>query len=242
MAAAARCEEVSRRFGLASLPMSLALQAVAHGLAGNRTAMEAAAAAARATGGDTATVEMIMLGNGIAVYHLGQGQLPTSRRRPGRGHGCAHEPRAVGAPVPGPVGLVRTVADDGGAEARAECRALDLDTAMSRATLAAADAVAAGREGGDANSMFAAADSALSVSTVASSAAWPGSWWHRVPTRTGGENRRRGCGPPWPTSRTWACPASPTSAGGALRAMDEPVPRRARPEAALVPVPWRRQG
>ena len=76
MSAAARCEEVSRRFGLASLPMSLALQAVAHGLAGNRTGMEEAAAAARATGGDTATVEMIMLGNGTAVYHLGQGQLP----------------------------------------------------------------------------------------------------------------------------------------------------------------------
>ena len=40
LAAATRCEEMSRRFDLASLPMSLALQAVAHGFSGNRAAME----------------------------------------------------------------------------------------------------------------------------------------------------------------------------------------------------------
>src|SRR5438552_19088898 len=34
LAAAARCEEASRRFGLASLPASLALQAEAHGFSG----------------------------------------------------------------------------------------------------------------------------------------------------------------------------------------------------------------
>jgi DNA-binding CsgD family transcriptional regulator len=59
--------------------------------------------------------------------------------------------------------LLRTVTDTGGEQARDECRRLSFDTAMSRATLRAADAVAAGREGGDgdAASIFAAADCAL---------------------------------------------------------------------------------
>ncbi len=61
LAAAGRCEEASRQFGLASLPTSLALQAVAHGLSGNRTAMETLAAQARAIGGDRDTVEMSTL-------------------------------------------------------------------------------------------------------------------------------------------------------------------------------------
>ena len=42
-----------------------------------------------------------------------------------------------------------------------ECRRLSFDTAISRATLRVADAVAVGREGGDAASTFAAADRAL---------------------------------------------------------------------------------
>src|SRR5258708_19160859 len=51
LAAAGRCEEASRQFGLASLPTSLALQAVAHGLSGNRPAMETPAPQARAIRG-----------------------------------------------------------------------------------------------------------------------------------------------------------------------------------------------
>src|SRR5262249_4844347 len=76
LAAAGRCEEASRRFGLSSLPTSLALQAVAHGFSGNRTAMETFAAQARAIDGDRDIVEMITLANGVALYHLGEGQLP----------------------------------------------------------------------------------------------------------------------------------------------------------------------
>ena len=55
--AAARCEEASRQFGLSSLPMSIALQAVAHGIAGNRTAMEDAVAAVNETEGDRDTAD-----------------------------------------------------------------------------------------------------------------------------------------------------------------------------------------
>ena len=55
--------------------MSLALQAVAHGIASNRTAMEDAVAAVRETEGDRDTAQMIALANGVALYHLGNGQL-----------------------------------------------------------------------------------------------------------------------------------------------------------------------
>ena len=160
LAAAARCEEASRRFGLASLPMSLALQAVAHGFSGNRTAMEAAAAQARAIDGDSDTVEMITLANGVALYHLGEGRLPEALDALDRAMDVL---RAAGGArdFPGRWALLRTVTDAGGAQARDECRRLSFDTAMSRATLRAADAVAAGREGGDAASIFAAADRAL---------------------------------------------------------------------------------
>src|SRR5215472_10860082 len=157
LAAAARCEEASRRFGLASLPMSLALQAVAHGFSGNRAAMEAAAARARATEGDGDTGKMITLANGVALYHLGEGRLAEAMdsldramevlRVAGGGHDFA-----------GRWALLRTVTDAGGARAREVCRRLSYDTAMSRATLRVADAVAVGREGGDAASIFAAAD------------------------------------------------------------------------------------
>ncbi len=157
---AARCEEASRRFGLASLPMSLALQAVAHGFSGNHAAMEAFAAQARATEGDRETVEMSMLANGVALYHLGEGQVPEAVAALDRAMDVL---RAVGGArdFPGRWALLRTVTDAAGARARSECGRLSFDTAMSRATLKAADAVAVGLEGGDAASIFEAADRAL---------------------------------------------------------------------------------
>lgn len=157
---AARCEEASRQFGLASLPMSLALQAVAHGLSGNRAAMETYATQARATEGDREAIEMTTLANGVALYHLGEGQLPEAVAALDRSMDAL---RAVGGArdFPGRWALLRTVTDTGGARARDECRQLYADTAISRATLRAADAVAAGRQGGDAASIFAAADRAL---------------------------------------------------------------------------------
>ena len=160
LAAAARCEEASRRFGLASLPTSVALQAVAHGFSGNRTAMEAFAAQAYAIDGDRDIVEMITLANGVALYHLGEGQLPQALDALDR---AVEVLRAAGVAQDwtGRWALLRTVVDADGTQARDECRRLSFDTAMSRATLRAADAVAAGREGGDAASIFAETDRAL---------------------------------------------------------------------------------
>jgi DNA-binding CsgD family transcriptional regulator len=133
---------------------------VAHGFSGNRAAMEAHAAKARAIGGDRDTVEMITLANGVALYHLGEGRLPEALDAM---DGAMDVLRAVGGgrDFPGRWALLRTATDAGGAQARDECRLLSVDTAMSRATLGVADAVAAGREGGDAASIFAAADQAL---------------------------------------------------------------------------------
>ncbi len=158
---AARSEQGSRQFGLASLPMSLALQAVAHGLSGNREALEAASAAARATGSDSDQVNMAVLGNGLALYHLGEGRFREALDALDHAMDVLRVATVAVHPFPGRWALLRTIIDEGGAEARDECRSLGFDTAMSRATVRAADAVAAGREGGDADSVFAAADQAL---------------------------------------------------------------------------------
>jgi DNA-binding CsgD family transcriptional regulator len=233
LAAAGRCEEASRRFGLASLPTSLALQAVAHGLSGNRTAMETLASQARAIDGDRDTVEMITLANGLALYHLGEGQLPEALDAMDRAMDVL---RAVGGAhdFPGRWALLRTITDASAEQARDECRRLSFDTAMSRATLTAADAVAAGREGGDAASIFAAADRALGLiesgftRSVARLLAAPCAY-------------RDGWGEP----AVWVREALsnfeelglPNFAGqcrAALRAMGEPVPRRPRSDAPRV--------
>jgi DNA-binding CsgD family transcriptional regulator len=164
LAAAVRCEETSRRFALSSLSLSVALQAVAHGVAGDQAAMEAAATAAREMRADRDTVDLTIFGNGVAIYHLGEGQVPEAL---GALDQAMDVLRAAGGgphPFPGRWALLRTIVGEGGADARDECRQLDFDTAMSRATLLAADAVAAGRRAGhgaQAESMFAAADRAL---------------------------------------------------------------------------------
>ena len=237
LAAAGRCEDVSRRFGLSSLPMSLALQGVAYGFSGNRTAMEAAAAAARGTGGDRETVEMITLGNGVALYHLGEGEVAEALAAL---DGAMEVLRTAGGgahPFPGRWALLRTVVDDGGADARGECRVLDFDTGMSRATLRAADAVAAGREGGDAETIFAEADRALGrieggftrsvarllVAPCAHRDGWgePAVWLREALANF----------------EDLGLPNFVGQCRAALHAMGVPVPRRPRSEAASVPGP-----
>jgi DNA-binding CsgD family transcriptional regulator/tetratricopeptide (TPR) repeat protein len=236
LSVAARCEETSRRLGLASLPMSIALQAVAHGISGNRTAMEAAAAQAHATEGDHDTVEMITLANGAALYYLGEEQLPEALDALDRAMDVL---RAVGGArdFAGRWALLRTVTGAGGMWARDECRALGLDTVMSRATLRVADAVAAGRDGGDAAdaaSTFAAADSALGrlesgftrslARLLAAPCAYRDGWGEPVVWVREALSDFEDLGLP---NFAGQCRA-------ALRAMGEPVPRRPRSEAPRV--------
>jgi DNA-binding CsgD family transcriptional regulator/tetratricopeptide (TPR) repeat protein len=240
--AAARASDVSRRLGLSSLPHSLALQAVAHGFSGNWAAMEEKAAAARKTRSDRDTVEINILGSAVALYHLGNGQLDEALVAL---DGAMEILRRAGGGVrvfPGRWALLRTVVGDRGADAREECRALEFDTAMSRATLWAADAVAAGREGGDAGAVFAEADRALSrfeggflrsvarlvVAPCADQDGWgdPAAWLREALTDFDHLD----------------LPNYAAQCRSALRAMGEPVPRRARLEAAHVPGPLAAQG
>jgi len=234
LAAAARSEDMSRQFGLASLPMSVALRAVAHGFSGNRPAMEAAATEARATQGDSDTVNMITLGNGVAMYHLGEGQVPEAIDALDRAMEVLRAAGGGAHPFPGRWALLRTVADEAGAEARDECRLLEFDTEMSRATLGAADAVVAGREGRDAESTFASADRVLArfeagflrsvarllVAPCAHNDGWgePATWLREALANF----------------EDLDLPNFGGQCRAALRAMGEPVPRRARSEAPRV--------
>jgi len=235
LATATRCEDVSRQFGLASLTMSLALQGVAHGFSGNRTAMDISTEQARATGSDSGTVNMITLGNGLALYHLGEGQVREALDALDRAMEVLRAAGSEAHPFPGRWALLRTVVDEGGAEAREECRVLSFDTAMSRATLWAADAVAAGREGGDAESAFASADQALGqfeggflrslarllVAPCAYSDGWgqPAVWLREALANFEDLDLQNFAG---------QCRV-------ALKAMAQPVPRRAGIEAPRVP-------
>ncbi|MGH9044707.1 MAG: response regulator transcription factor, partial [Acidimicrobiales bacterium] len=239
---AKRCEEVSRRFALSSLPMSLALQAAAHGISGNRAAMDDAIAAVGRSQGDRQTAQMVALANGVAPCHVGDGQLGEAIETM---DGAMDLLRAAGGgpyDFPGRWALLRTVVDEGGEEARAECRALEFDTAISRAMLGAADAVAAGRKGGDAESIFAAADDTLGrfespflrsvarllVAPCADRDGWgdPAAWLRESLANFEGlelSNFANHC-------------------RLALRGMGEAVPRRARPDQGPVPGALAAQG
>jgi DNA-binding CsgD family transcriptional regulator len=242
LAAAARCEEASRRFGLSSLPVSLALQAVAHGFSGNRQAMQDFAARARAIDGDRDTVEMVTLANGAALYHLGEGELPAALDALDRAMDVL---RRVGIAQDwtGRWALLRTVTDADGTQARDECRRLSFDTEMSRATLLAADAVAAGRAASDAAAGRAASDAA-SIFAAADRAL------ERIESGFTRSIARLLVAPcahqdGWGEPVVWLREALanfedlglPNFAGqcrAALRAMGEPVPRRPRSEAPRV--------
>jgi DNA-binding CsgD family transcriptional regulator len=233
--AAIRCAEVSRQFGLATLPMSLALQAIAHGMAGNRPAMEAVAEEAHALESDAATVNIAVWSNGVAVYHVGEGQLREALDALERAMEVFRACGGGAFPFPGRWALVRTVLDEAGAAARDECRRLPFDTPMSRATLWAADAVAAGREGRDASAVFAEADAALAdyqggflrgfarllVAPCAQHDGWgqAGLWLREALV--------------W--FETLELPNFAGQCRSALRAMGEPVPRRTADKSKGVP-------
>jgi DNA-binding CsgD family transcriptional regulator len=147
LAAAQRCEKVSRQFGLSTLAMSLSQQAMAHARAGRRSAMQHAASAARASGQDTRNVEISLWGNANAVYHLGQGDLAAGAQALDRSMAYLRQLPGGAFPFPGLWALVRTVLDQGGAEAREEVRRLPFDTPISKHLLTGADAITAGQTG-----------------------------------------------------------------------------------------------
>lgn len=240
--AAARCESASRRFGLSCLPMSLALQAVAHGVSGDRAAMEEAIGAVHEAEGERHAAQMIALANGAALYYLGAGQLPEAVGAMDEAMALLRAGGGGAYDFPGRWALLRTVADDGGAEAREECRHLESDTAISRAMLLAADAADAGRDGRDAEALFAAANDALTR--------FEGGFLRSLVGLLVAPCAHRD---DWGEAAAWLREALATFEGlglanfagecrQALMAMGEAVPRRARPHQVSVPRPLAAQG
>lgn len=147
LTAARRSEEASRRWELGTLPMSLVIQGISHARTGDRAAMEAVVAAARATRADTDYVEAGVAGNVHPIFHLVDGDLAAAVAEFDRAMAVLRRRPALTLPFPGLWALVRTLLDDDGDRARAEVAAMPFDTPTSRATLHAADAVTAGRAG-----------------------------------------------------------------------------------------------
>ncbi len=144
---AQRCEATSRRFGLSTAPMSVMLQAMVHARRGDRSAMEAALAAGPDTELDRDYVEASVWGNVEPIFHLVMGDLEAAADALDRGMDVVRRRPAAALPFPGLWALVCSVIDRDGASARAEVDALPFDTPVSRRTLLAAHAVAAGRTG-----------------------------------------------------------------------------------------------
>ncbi len=163
LAAARRCEDASRRWHLATLPMSLTVQGMVHARTGARAEMDAAMAAALATGEDSDYVEISIWGNARPIAELIAGDLAAATGGLDRAMDVIRRRPGAALPVPGLWALVRTLLDDGGDAARAEVDALAFDTPVSRWMAAAAGAVALGRAGdaGAAAARFADADAAL---------------------------------------------------------------------------------
>ena len=162
--AAVRCVEFSRRLGLGTLAMGLALQSFAYARMGRDAEMEDSIAAAMATGKDRRNVESGIWGNARATMHLIRGELDAAAVALDRCMEILRQHPGGAFPFTGLWPLVHTVLNDTEqSAAREEVRALDADTPASRHLLTAADAVAAGREGDTARAtaLFAASDGGL---------------------------------------------------------------------------------
>ena len=162
--AAGRCVELSRRLGLGTLSMGLAIQSFAYARAGRDAEMEHSMAEAMATGKDRRNVESGMWGNSRATMHLFRGELDAAAVALDRCMEVLREHPGGAFPFTGLWPLVHTVLDDNEQHAaREEVRALRADTPVSRHLLTAADAVAAGRDGDTARAvaLFAESDAGL---------------------------------------------------------------------------------
>ena len=147
IAAARRCAEVSAQFGLSSLAMSHAIEAMAHARRADERAMQQALDQARTTGQDADYVEAGVWGNIVPIYRVVRGELADAAAGFDRGMELLRQRPTTTFPFPGLWALVRTLLDDGGEAARTEVAGLQVDTPVSRRTLMAAEAVALGRNG-----------------------------------------------------------------------------------------------
>ena len=243
LAAAQRCEQASRRFRLATLPMALIFEATAHAIGGDRDAMEAAIGAATALAPDDPDVLGCAWGHCRATLSLLQGDLAKAHAQMTTGAGfLLTSPATTAPPFLGTWVLLAALLELDAESAAARVRAAQSTRhQIVGSLLGYAEAVLAGRQGRseDAAALFAAADDRMG-SLVA---------WHR-------HYARRICAQAaltdgWGEPVTWLRQAADYFADrgddrvvadcrSLLRAAGAPVPRRRAGEQ--VPIKLRAMG
>lgn len=165
--AAERCADLSRRLGLATLPMSLVHLASSFAMSGRTGPMEAVAAEALALAPDDPEVLVGIPGRVLAVLHIGRADWPRARQTLDDAIGVLREHPGVWFPFWGLWALLRAVEDIDGTSACAEAEAAQgADISVNRSRILMARAVLAGRSGDPdaANALLERADEAGAAS------------------------------------------------------------------------------
>jgi DNA-binding CsgD family transcriptional regulator len=170
LAAARRCDQASRRFRLATLPMALIFQATAHAIRGEQQEMEAAIAEATALAPDDPDVLGCSWGHCRATFSLLAANLDDAHAQMTTGAGLLlNSPATIAPPFLGLWPLLGAVLDREAEPAAARVRAARATRHLVVGSLLGyADAVLAGHRGGraEAEAAFAAADAEMGPLTA----------------------------------------------------------------------------
>jgi DNA-binding CsgD family transcriptional regulator len=165
LAAARRCEDASRRFRLATLPIALIFQATAHAIRGDREPMEAAIAAAIAAAPDDPDVLGCAWGHCRATFSLLAGDLAGAHAQMTTGADfLLSSPATMAPPFLGTWVLLAAALGLDAESAAARVRAAQSTRhRVVGSQLSYAEAVLAGRRGAadDAGALFAGADAQM---------------------------------------------------------------------------------
>ena len=237
LAVARRCEEVSRRWGLSTLPMAILVQGFAYAYLGDRPAAEATIEAALATGEDRHHVEARAEGNVRARLAVVAGDLRAAVRSMDIAMDLVRAHPGDTHVFPGEWALLRTILDDDGDAARAEVAALAVDTPVSRKVLRLAEAVAAGRAGRteEAEAVFAEVDTGLATAGYAHHRAYLRHLVARAASADGWGDPIAWLRESLATFETNGHPALASRCRALLKDLGAPVPRKGRGDTATVP-------
>ena len=163
--AAGRCEEASRRFRLATLPMALIFRATAHAIRGERDAMEIAISQAISLAPEDPDVLGCAFGHCRATFALLAGDLPEAHGLMTTGAGfLLSSPATIAPPFLGMWPLLGALLNRDAESAAARVRAAQSTRHLIVGSLLRyADAITAGRggRGDDAGTLFGAADAQM---------------------------------------------------------------------------------
>ncbi|MBA2241122.1 MAG: helix-turn-helix transcriptional regulator [Solirubrobacterales bacterium] len=166
-AAAERCADLSRRLGLATLPMALVHLASSFAMAGRTEPMDAVAAEALALAPDDPEVLAGIPGRVLALLHIHRADWTLTRQALDDAIGVLREHPGAWFPFWGLWALLCAVDDINGASACAEAEsAPGADISVNRSRILMAGAVLAGRSGdpAKANARLGRADEAAAAS------------------------------------------------------------------------------